>query len=252
MTSATLTADSQFEYIQERLGAADVGTLSVGSPFDYERSTLVWVPTDIPEPRQDGHQKKVEEVICELTRALGGRTMALFTSYAQLRSTSRGIARKLEEQEIIVYEQGDGMSRHKLLESFKTSPHAVLLGTRSFWEGVDIPGEALSCLVLVRLPFAVPVDPIVSARSETFEDPFREYSLPDAILRFRQGFGRLIRTRSDRGVVVVLDNRVLTKSYGQAFLDSLPACRIRKAPWKNLPDEARRWIEEAGAGETSV
>ncbi len=243
MTSATLTADSQFEYIQDRLGATDVATLAVGSPFDYERSTLIWVPTDIPEPRQPFHQRAVEEVIRNLALALGGRTMALFTSYAQLRSTSRAIASELETHEIIVYEQGDGMSRHQLLQSFKTSPHGILLGTRSFWEGIDIPGEALSCLVLVRLPFSVPSDPIVAARSETFDDPFREYSLPDAILRFRQGFGRLIRTKNDRGVVVILDNRVLTKSYGQAFLDSLPACRIRKGPWKNLADEARRWIE---------
>ena len=242
MTSATLTSDNQFDFIQERLGASDVSTVAVGSPFDFERSTLIWIPTDIPEPRQPFHQKAVEDVLRKVSLALGGRTMALFTSYTQLRSTARAIAADLEEQEIILYEQGDGTSRHQLLESFKTSPRAVLLGTRSFWEGVDIAGEALSCLVLVRLPFAVPTDPIVAARSETFEDPFQEYSLPDAILRFRQGFGRLIRSKSDRGVVIILDRRILNKSYGQAFLDSLPTCTVRKGPAGNLPGEVRRWI----------
>ena len=243
MTSATLTADSRFDYMQDRLGAEDIQTLAVGSPFDYEKSTLVWVPTDIPEPRQPFHQKAVEDVIRGLSLALGGRILALFTAYSQLRATSRAIVGDLEEQEIVVYEQGDGTSRNQLLENFKNTSRAVLLGTRSFWEGIDIAGEALSCVVLVRLPFAVPTDPIVAARSETFDDPFKEYSLPDAILRFRQGFGRLIRTQNDRGVVVILDNRVLNKSYGQAFLDSLPACTIRKGPAANLPDAARRWID---------
>ena len=242
MTSATLTADTQFDFIQDRLGAQEMSTLTVGSPFDYEQSTLLYIPTDIPEPRQPYHQRAVEDVIRSVSLALGGRTMALFTSYAQLRTTARAIAPTLADQEIIVYEQGDGMSRHQLLESFKNSPRAVLLGTRSFWEGVDIPGDSLSCLILVRLPFSVPTDPIVAARSETFEDAFREYSLPDAILRFRQGFGRLIRTKTDRGIVVVLDSRILNKGYGQSFLDSLPACCVRKAPAANLPDEARRWM----------
>ena len=243
MTSATLTADNQFDYLQERLGTWDVQTLSVGSPFDYESSTLVWIPTDIPEPRQPYHQKAAEDIVREVSLALGGKTMALFTAYSQLRATARAIVKDLEEREIVLYEQGDGTSRRQLLESFKNASRAVLLGTRSFWEGIDVSGEALSCVVLARLPFSVPTDPIVSARSETFDDPFLEYSLPDAILRFRQGFGRLIRTKSDRGVVVVLDTRVLTKAYGQAFLDSLPVCTVRKAPAANLPEAARRWVD---------
>ena len=197
----------------------------------------------MPEPRQPYHQKAAADILLQVSLALGGKTLALFTAYSQLRATARDIAKDLEEQEIILYEQGDGTSRNQLLESFKNASHAVLLGTRSFWEGIDVPGDALSCLFLARLPFAVPFDPIVSARSETFEDPFLEYSLPDAILRFRQGFGRLIRTKSDRGVVVILDKRVLSKSYGQAFLDSLPACTVRKAPAANLPEAARRWVD---------
>ena len=243
MTSATLTADGRFDYVQDRLGATEVQAVAVGSPFDYEKSTLVWIPTDIPEPKQPFHQRAVEEVIRELSLALGGRTLVLFTAYSQLRATARAIAADLAAHEIIVYEQGDGTSRNQLLENFRTASRAVLLGTRSFWEGIDIVGEALSCVVLVRLPFAVPSDPIFAARSESFDDSFREYSLPDAILRFRQGFGRLIRTHTDRGVVVILDNRVLNKSYGQAFLDSLPSCTVRKGPAAGLPEAARRWLE---------
>jgi len=243
MTSATLTADNQFDYLQERLGAWDVQTLAVGSPFDYESSTLVWIPTDMPEPRQPYHQKAAEDIVREVSLALGGKTLGLFTAYSQLRATARAIVKDLEEQEIILYEQGDGTSRNQLLESFKNASRAVLLGTRSFWEGIDISGEALACVFLARLPFSVPTDPIVCARSETFDDPFREYSLPDAILRFRQGFGRLIRTKTDRGVVVILDKRVLSKAYGQAFLDSLPVCTVRKAPAANLPEAARRWVD---------
>jgi DNA polymerase-3 subunit epsilon/ATP-dependent DNA helicase DinG len=141
-----------------------------------------------------------------------------------------------------VYEQGEGASPHALLETFRSADKAVLLGTRAFWEGVDVPGEALSVLVIVKLPFDVPTDPIVAARSETFEDSFNQYSLPEAILRFRQGFGRLIRTQSDRGVVALLDRRVLTKRYGKVFIDSLPGCTVRVGLLANLPREASRWL----------
>jgi DNA polymerase-3 subunit epsilon/ATP-dependent DNA helicase DinG len=119
----------------------------------------------------------------------------------------------------------------------------VLLGTKSFWEGVDVPGEALSALVIVKLPFDVPSDPVIAARSETFERPFDEYTVPEAILKFRQGFGRLIRSRSDRGVVAIFDRRVLTKNYGRAFIDSLPQCTVRKAPLLQLSREAAKWID---------
>lgn len=146
------------------------------------------------------------------------------------------------DAEIQVYEQGEGASTNTLLETFRDADKAVLLGTRAFWEGVDIPGEALSVLVIVKLPFDVPSDPIIAARSETFEDPFNEYNLPEAILRFRQGFGRLIRTQSDRGVVVILDKRVLTKKYGRMFLDSLPECTRRVASSLDLPAAAARWL----------
>jgi DNA polymerase-3 subunit epsilon/ATP-dependent DNA helicase DinG len=167
----------------------------------------------------------------------------LFTSYSQLRNTSKAIVRPLAEEEIVVYTQGEGTSRSQLLENFRTTPRSVLLGTRSFWEGIDVVGEALSCLVIARLPFSVPSDPIFAARSETFDEPFTQYALPEAILRLRQGFGRLIRSKTDRGVVVILDKRVQTKSYGRAFLDSLPACTVRQGPLTALPRMAAQWID---------
>jgi ATP-dependent DNA helicase DinG len=168
--------------------------------------------------------------------------LVLFTSYAQLKRTSQNITGPLVEDDILVYEQGEGASANTLLETFRESEKAVLLGTRAFWEGVDIPGEALSVLVIVKLPFDVPSDPIIAARSETFEDPFNEYQLPEAILRFRQGFGRLIRTLSDRGVVVVLDKRILSKRYGRSFLESLPQCTVHIGSVRDLPGLATRWL----------
>src|SRR5438552_4412637 len=133
-------------------------------------------------------------------------------------------------------------SRRQLLERFKSNPHSVLLGTSSFWEGIDVVGDALSVLVIAKLPFAVPTDPVFAARSEGFEDPFNQYSVPQAILKFKQGFGRLIRSRNDRGVVAVLDRRVLSKRYGQAFLNSLPECTVKEGPTANLGSEVALWL----------
>jgi DNA polymerase-3 subunit epsilon/ATP-dependent DNA helicase DinG len=168
----------------------------------------------------------------------------LFTSYSQLRNTANAIRDRLGEDDIRLLEQGGGGSRAHLLESFKSIDRCVLFGTRSFWEGIDVTGESLSCVVIAKLPFDVPDDPIFSARSETYEDGFNEYSLPNAILRFRQGFGRLIRTRTDRGVVVCMDRRLLTKSYGQEFVRSLPECTRRQGTLAELPEVARRWIDD--------
>ena len=145
-----------------------------------------------------------------------------------------------------MYQQGDGTSRRQLLDNFRHADKAVLLGTRSFWEGVDIPGPALSCVVITRIPFAVPSDPIISARSETFDDAFSQYSIPQAILMFRQGFGRLIRTKTDRGVVAIFDRRVISKSYGRAILDSLPDVTERRGLLADLPELAESWIDQGG------
>jgi DNA polymerase-3 subunit epsilon/ATP-dependent DNA helicase DinG len=218
--------------------------LSVGSPFDYEKSTLLYVVNDIPEPVDKfGHQKWTENGLINLCKATKGRAMALFTSHAQMKQTAQAIRGPLERAGIVVYDQTEGASRHQLLESFRGAEQAVLLGTRSFWEGVDVQGDALSVLVIVKLPFDVPTDPIVAARSETFENPFYDYSVPEAILRFRQGFGRLIRSKSDRGVVAIFDRRVLTKGYGKQFLDSLPQCTRRDGRLNDLPAWAAKWID---------
>lgn len=252
LTSATLRTEGGFDFIRERLSAWEADEAAVGSPFDYASSTLLYLPTDIPEPYQPYYQKTVEATLVDLCRSTRGRTLGLFTSYSQLRSTSKAIARPLAEEDIVVYTQGGGSSRAQLLENFRTTSRSVLLGTRSFWEGIDVVGEALSCLVIARLPFSVPSDPVFAARSETFENPFGQYALPEAILRLRQGFGRLIRSKTDRGVVVILDKRILTKSYGRAFLDSLPACTVRRGPIASLPTVAARWIDEKEAPQRRV
>ena len=243
MTSATLATAGEFHYIKDRLRAQDADELAVGSPFDYENSTLVYIPDDIPEPyEKEGYQRALESGLVQLCSATGGRTLVLFTSHAQLRDTAQAIQRPLEREGIEVYAQTGSASRHQLLRFFSETDKAVLLGARSFWEGVDVPGPALSVLVIARLPFDVPSDPIVAARSEIFGNPFMDYSVPEAVLRFRQGFGRLIRSRTDRGVVVVFDRRVISKRYGSLFLDSLPGCQIRQGKLALLPEVAATWI----------
>lgn len=243
LTSATLTTAGEFDYIRSRLNAENVEELQLGSPFDYETSSLLYIVEDIPEPPdRQRYQKFVEIGLINLCRATGGKTLALFTSYDQLRRTSRAISSALAKHDITVYEQGEGASPHTLLETFRRSERAVLLGTRAFWEGIDIPGEALSVLVIVKLPFDVPTEPIVAARAESFDDPFYQYSLPEAVLRFRQGFGRLIRSKSDRGVVAIFDRRLITKQYGRYFLDSLPRCTTKQGKLEKLPEEAARWL----------
>jgi DNA polymerase-3 subunit epsilon/ATP-dependent DNA helicase DinG len=243
LTSATLTTAGEFDYLKARLHAQSADELALGSPFDYETSTLLYLVNDIPEPGDRvAYQQGVERALVGLARATHGRMLVLFTSNDQLRRTARAMSDPLAQVGITLYEQDEGVSRHALLESFRADPQAVLLGTRSFWEGVDVPGDALSVVVMVRLPFDVPTDPIVSARAETYESPFDQYSLPEAILRFRQGFGRLIRTRSDRGAVVILDRRILTKRYGPLFLKSLPTCTQRQGPLREAPREIARWL----------
>jgi ATP-dependent DNA helicase DinG len=242
LASATLTTGGEFNYIRNTLNADEADDLALGSPFDYENSTLLFLAKDIPEPNAYGYQQAVDRTLIQLCKATGGRTLVLFTSYAQLKKTSQSITGPLADEDIMVYEQGEGASANTLLDAFKTSDRAVLLGTRSFWEGVDVPGEQLSVVVMVKLPFDVPSDPLIAARSETFEDPFKEYQLPEAILKFRQGFGRLIRTASDRGIVVVLDRRLLTKTYGKAFIESLPQCTLRQGNLADLPKMAAKWL----------
>jgi DNA polymerase-3 subunit epsilon/ATP-dependent DNA helicase DinG len=240
-TGATLRTGSGYRFIRERLGLWDVTIASVESPFDYRKSTLLCLPSDMPAPNQPDYQRAVDQAIIDATVAAGGRTLALFTSYQQLRATADTVRPALERQGITVVQHGQG-NRQRLLREFRGADRALLLGTRSFWEGVDLPGDELICLLIAKLPFGVPTDPLVAARSSEFDDPFNEYTLPEAVLRFRQGFGRLIRRATDRGVVIVLDNRVWRKEYGQAFLDALPECTVRRTPLPNVSFEVRRWL----------
>ncbi|HEX6291431.1 MAG TPA: helicase C-terminal domain-containing protein [Herpetosiphonaceae bacterium] len=244
LASATLSIDGSFDYVKQRLGldSAPVDELQLGSPFDYQRSTLLYLPNDMPEPSDRSYQRSLEDALIALATATGGRMLALFTSNSALRQTYRAIQEPLEDQEIVVLGQGLDGSRRSLLQRFKEHPRAVLLGTSSFWEGVDIVGDALSVLVITKLPFAVPSDPVFAARSELFDDAFTSYAVPQSILKFKQGFGRLIRSKEDRGVVAVLDRRLLTKRYGKLFLGSLPDCSIQQGPLKNLPLAAARWL----------
>jgi DNA polymerase-3 subunit epsilon/ATP-dependent DNA helicase DinG len=242
LTSATLTTNNNFDYIKERLGLSDVMQVALDSPFDYQSAVLLYVPKDIPEPNEPYYQRTVEQSLIDLVRATEGRALVLFTSNSQLQATYRASQGVLDRDGIVVFGQGIDGSRRQILENFRNTPNSVLMGTRSFWEGIDVMGEALSCLAITRLPFAVPSDPIILARAETFDDAFNQYYLPDTILRFRQGFGRLIRSKDDFGIVVVLDKRIITKPYGKTILRSLPGCTARQGPIASLPELARRWL----------
>lgn len=242
LTSATLSTEGNFEYIKERLGLEDASGLLLGSSFDYMGSAMVYIPDDIPEPGQLGYQAAVEQVLVDLCRATQGRALALFTSHAAVRASCEAVRAPLQGEGILVLGQGIDGSPRQLLRTLRTNPRTVLLGTSSFWEGIDVVGEALSALVMARLPFSVPTDPVFAARSELLDDPFNEYAVPQAVLRFKQGFGRLIRSRSDRGVIVVLDRRIKSKSYGAAFLGSLPLCVVKSGPMRRVAAEVTAWL----------
>lgn len=243
LTGATLSTNDGFGYTKERLGLWDVRATAVASPFDYKANTLLYLPDNLPEPNHPQYQSAVEDAVVAAAIGAQGHTIALFTSYGHLRTTADAIRARLSEAGILVLQQGDG-SRRRLLEQFRESDKSILLGTGAFWEGIDLPGKELQALLLARLPFAVPNDPLVAARNEEFDNPFMDYTVPDAVLRFRQGFGRLIRRKSDRGTVVLLDSRAWTKRYGSAFLDALPPCTIRRAPLANLEQAVADWIRE--------
>ncbi len=241
LSSATLTAQGSFEFIRHRLGLESAEELRVGSPFDYKKSTLLAVPADIPPPNARGYRDVVERCIGEIVRDAGGHTMALFTSHAALRAARQTLIRTVEDSGITVLAQGVDGPPHRLMRRFAENPNSVLLGTSSFWEGVDLPSGVMTVLILARLPFNVPTEPVFAARSEQYEDPFQEFSVPQAVLRFRQGFGRLIRNAQDRGAVVVLDRRVLNGYYGRHFLDALPECTRNIGPLASIIESVKRW-----------
>jgi len=233
MTSATLGVAGTMTFTLDRLGVADLaGTLRVGSPFDHARQSVLVVPSDIALPHDEHFPEDAAAIVADVARSLGGRTMVLFTSHAAMREVGAQLG-ELEDSGIAVLTQGIDGSRRSILERFAAGG-SVLLGTQSFWEGVDLPGDQLRCVVIAKLPFPVPDDPLIQGRSERYDDPFREYQLPLAALRLRQGYGRLIRTKSDRGAVVLLDRRVILQDYGPTFLASLPAVRVQRIPSEGI------------------
>jgi ATP-dependent DNA helicase DinG len=247
MTSATLQVDGRFDYMLERVGAdaltgGRIATRAFDSPFDYDRQSLVGITTFLPDPggRRDAmYDAELASFLIDLLQSTRGRALVLFTSYSLLDAVYRTVRPALERSGITVLAQGHSGSREAITNTFRTVTSSVLLGTRSFWEGVDISGEALSCLVLTKLPFHVFTDPLVRGRTEYLrslgKDPFSHYTLPEAVINFRQGFGRLIRSRSDTGVVIVTDRRLVTKGYGRAFLNSLPTHhRVLRTPEEAL------------------
>ncbi len=242
LTGATLSVQGQIDYLCERLGLEEPRQLLLGSPFDYVRSTLLLLPQGMSEPNELSYQSELGQAVTELCRASGGRALVLFTSHGALRATYAGVKGPLEREEILVLGQGIDGPPKPLLNALRENQRTVILGTTSFWEGVDVFGEALSLLLIARLPFAVPTDPVAVARSALYDDPFRQYALPQAVLRFKQGFGRLIRRKTDRGVVVVLDRRIRSKPYGSVFLQSLPPCTTREAPLREMPGAVRDWL----------
>ena len=243
LTGATLTTDNTFDYLQERLALPDAALQRFGSPFDYRRAVRLLLPTDMPTPGESGYGQALEESLIDLTLASDGRALALFTSHGALRAAARGVRGPLEDAGIVVLAQGLDGSPARVLNALRENPRSLVLGTASLWEGVDVPGDTVSLLVIARLPFAVPTDPVYAARSDEYENPFARYAVPQAIVRFRQGFGRLIRRKDDRGVFVVLDGRLLRKRYGEAFLRSLPPLALQKLPRHALAGGVSEWLD---------
>jgi ATP-dependent DNA helicase DinG len=223
LTSATLSAADTFTYIKTRLGLDAPREVLLDSPFDFENQALMYIAPGLNDQQASGYQEKFDAELRTVLSVTKGRTLVLFTSYGQLRKSTETLRKEMPELGFLC--QGE-MPPYRLIEQFKGIPNAVLMGTASFWQGIDIPGDALQCVVIAKLPFAVPDEPIIEARLERLTNPFFDYQVPQAALLFRQGFGRLIRSKTDRGAVAVLDTRIMTKGYGKWFLRSVPKCRI--------------------------
>jgi ATP-dependent DNA helicase DinG len=237
LTSATLSTGGQeghekggFEFFCGRIGLAQYDSVKLGSPFDYEQQVTVYVESNLPEPSHDTFVEKAADSIKKYLLKTNGRAFVLFTSYRMLEEMAEILEPWLGSEGFTLLQQGGSVDRTTLLHQFKEDEKHVLFGTDSFWQGVDVPGDTLSNVIIVKLPFSVPDHPLLAGRLQQIKkqggNPFFDYQLPSAIIKFKQGFGRLIRTKTDQGIVVILDSRIVHKRYGRHFLESIPRCRL--------------------------
>ena len=242
LTGATISDGGSFERAQTTLGFDADETLNIGSPFNFKEAALILVPEDIPQPNTPGYNEAVTSAIHDIAEATQGRTLALFTANSALNSSRDILFNRFKNAETQIFGQGRDGPASRVMQLLNDSENAVALGAMSLWEGIDLQDASINSLVMTRLPFPVPRDPIHEARSENLENPFNGYFVPEAVTKFRQGFGRLIRSRTDRGVFVVLDRRIISKSYGRLFQRAIPQATVRRVTLGTLSDYVERWL----------
>ena len=247
-TSATLAVADSFAYFKRGVGLEALSTheMVLASPFDYLSQALLCLPTDLRELNDPEFLEQVTSVVGEIAEAIDGRTLVLFTSHLQLQAVAERLGVRTARSHLTVLAQNLDGTRRQLLSQFQENPRSILLGSSSFWEGIDVPGDALSCVVIVRLPFRVPSDPLQLARSANLVDPFGQLALPEAVLRLKQGFGRLIRRQSDRGAVVLMDHRIANRTYGGAFLEALPRAAVHVGHADEMASAIAQWLVRGG------
>ncbi|MYB21900.1 MAG: DEAD/DEAH box helicase [Chloroflexi bacterium] len=245
LTGATLAASPQeadFGYLRERLGINDAAEAQYGSPFDYERRCRIYLPGDILDADNPEHHDSVADAVVTLAAAADGRTMVLFRSYSAMNQVARRAQERLEQEGLVLLRQGRDGSAAAVVEALRRDSRSVLFGVNALWTGVDVPGDALSLLIVTRLPFAPPYDPVLHARGEQYENEFMQFTLPAAILQFRQGVGRLVRTQSDIGAIALLDGRIVSRRYGQQFIKAMPPAPLRQIPSAAVANELREFL----------